>query len=165
VSFSKCTSETCLHCSSKPIKATSAVGHLRTYGGMLSPIPSPWHEGHYATFMEVETLADLGKQTTDDFCPSKINSCLGQCEQQCSYIFMSKADKTRQIMMCHSSRKHTMGDDQDQEQTPAIICPFVTDAGECGQVFPTRYQLSKHRDQSGHKVKRGRWTQYNGLAV
>jgi hypothetical protein len=158
-SFSKCTLKTCPHCSSKPIKATSAVGHLRRHGGMLSPVPSPWHEGHYATFMEAETLADLGKKAkVDEFCPSKINGGLGRCDHECMYIFMSKADKTRHDMMCHSSRKHRM--DEDQDKSPAaIVCHFVTDEGECGLVFPTRYKLSKHRDQSGHKMKRGRRAQ------
>lgn len=156
VSFSKCESLSCLHCSVNPVKSTSAVAHLRQNGGMLSPLPSPWHADHYCTFLEAETFSALGKRAKrDQYCPTKMQSGVDQCELSCRYIFSSKADKTRHMMMCHHNWKSKACDDVPADR-PVVKCYFVTDDGECGLIFSTRYQLSKHQDQTGHKMKRGR---------
>ena len=75
-------------------------------------------------------------------------------EKVCSvckrYVFMSKADKDRHLLLIHDQRSAKRKADQGVAQP--LVCTFPG----CGKEFATHYQLIRHKKDTGHKCQRGR---------
>ena len=67
----------------------------------------------------------------------------------CLYVFKSKADSVRHMKLIHKKRgreAHPMG----------FTCNFKVNGTVCGEKFDTYHYLSRHKNESGHIVRRNR---------
>ncbi|XP_062515262.1 uncharacterized protein LOC134190768 [Corticium candelabrum] len=157
--FMKCDSGSCHHCSTRPVRATTAVNFLRRHGGcLMTPRPSNNHEGHYCTFLEAALMEDMGcKPLQLDYgLPSLLGKVNHVCELCNRYVFQSEADRTRHLQRIHnrSKRKEAVQAHTEQQAAPkpSHNCTYTG----CGHIFSTQYQLQRHKQETGHKCRAGR---------
>ena len=67
------------------------------------------------------------------------------------YVFTSKADEERHIQLVHGGKRGVLIADRDPgDRVQQHQCKV------CNEVFPTRYQLTKHQKAKEHKLPKGR---------
>ena len=155
LSFVKCASSSCSHCKEHPVVATQVVEELRIFGGRIpSPRPSCVDTGHFATYMEC--LVDPSQNPSLDEHRPSFQAVIGRClVGGCRYVFASQADGTRHQRLVHPSEQATT---ETSSEPKTHRCRAVVDGAVCGLTFSSAYYLRKHRQQSGHEVRRGRPT-------
>ena len=149
----KCQKKDCVCSSSEP--PTSKLWSFINSHGFFTPEPSVQFEGSYKTYLEmkflkcfVHNLHAAEKKSRPTVCPSlKDNPPLLCHDSACQDLqFFSKTALERHNRLVHRSRKR-----QNSQET-VHVCTFEN----CQKNFKTCYQLQKHKEQEGHKVKRGR---------
>ena len=114
---------------------------------MHEPTPSPDHEGHYLTYLDMINNKD---KTTfakpNEHLPSK---SIGKCEICPAWQFSSVTEANRHIKLIHPVyKKNTL-------PTKTYQCKY----NKCDLVFDTYHKLSKHRKEENHFIrKRGNET-------
>jgi hypothetical protein len=157
--FMKCTSPSCLHCSSKPIVAVEAMKFIRENGGTLfSPLKSTQHPDHYHTFLEMVDLSNEQLPTPDQYQPTFMAQPLGRCPRCPSYTFSSQAEKQRHCAVVHQlTPKQTADLDSGAGVVDVSLqrwpCKFKVRGAMCGIEFRTKRDLQKHKEEEGHKRK------------
>ena len=153
LSFVKCGSNNCEHCCAHPVKADQAIEELKLFGGRTpSPRPSATDAGHFATYLEC-LVKPSANPLPDTHRPS-FQDATGRCTSSSyQYVFLSQADATR-----HQRYMHPNASSQSTTaRLPAShVCRAIVNGAVCGKVFSTAYYLRKHRQESGHEVRRGR---------
>jgi hypothetical protein len=111
---------------------------------IIPPItPDQDHPGHYKTFSQMKTALSFSKP--DEYITHGTH---GNCKS-CKYVFSSATDEERHNLLIHGGKRNLK---LGKERTEQHVCKV------CNNTFPTRYQLLKHQDTQGHKLKKGRPT-------
>ena len=108
IEFVRCEENSCHHCSSLPKRKNEMLEAMKLFGG-TSPAPeqSIFHPGHYRTFLDLLQSAMFQNREGKEV-RKVMNNCTenGLCPMGCSYVFFSKADKKRHmILMGHPPEK------------------------------------------------------------
>ena len=147
--FIKCAIPSCTHCSRHPVHAVESLQFLRDHQGrMLTPHPSLTHPGHFSTFLECVNFCTPRQKALglDEGLPSlqHVEEEKKVCSVCKRYVFVSKADKDRHLLLIHDQRSAKRKADQGVH------------ISRCGKEFATHYQLIRHKKDTGHKCQRGR---------
>ena len=80
---------------------------------------------------------------------------VGSCTK-CRYVFSTKADKDRHILIIHNGKRAYDRENADINQAQNDDPPAQFSCQICQAFFPTRYFLRQHMNQTGHTARRGR---------
>ena len=149
LTFRKCDDPLCLHCVSKPVRATAALGFLQGRKFcMFEPQKSKKHPGHYSTFLEMceeepdDLLSNMGQEM-----PSVKDKQLGRCEICPAYTFLSVTEKKRHMSIFHPKKSART----PQGHPKQFFCKYKIEADkECGLSFQSMYRLNLHKKRAGH---------------
>ena len=105
--FMKCEQSNCSHCQHSPFQAQDTFQFLKKWNmALFTPQTSTSHPGHYKTFIEMCTSADI-VQKHDAQMPSLIRSPLKMCPHCICYTFLSKSDETRHMKFFHHQNRRS----------------------------------------------------------
>ena len=109
---------------------------------MFEPTPSPGHEDHYLTFLEMSAQNKSTLAKPNLHLPSK---SLGKCELCPAWEFTSITEAKRHVSLFHPTYNRKTLPDKKQD--------FQCKIEKCDPIFPTYYQLAKHRKMENHFKK------------
>ncbi|XP_062518097.1 uncharacterized protein LOC134193289 [Corticium candelabrum] len=141
-----CRDDSC-KCMTNGLSATSVNKVPCSDTWCLPPVtPDTDNPGHYLTY----------RQTLSALCISKPDQHLkdvmtDRCPR-CRYVFTSQADQHRHIQLVHGGNR-VLNEISGSEPVPkksTYRCVV------CSQEYHSKYQLQKHKNESGHTVGRGR---------
>lgn len=122
---------------------------LRQFGNRLpTPRASVHHDGHFSTYLELQTRAVFEKEilASDEGLPSGSH---GRCTVCPMFCFTSASDKEKHMRVLH-------GLQTPHQKPPTAAAQPVCKFDGCGLIFSTKYQLLKHKKEAGHVLPRGR---------
>ena len=113
---------------------------------MYEPTSAPNLEGHYMTFLEMLNSSDLSTfSKANEALPSKH---IGKCLMCHAWQFSSITEPKRHVSILHPNyRKDAIPTSEKQKQ-------FVCKVTMCYRVFLTYHQLTKHKTDSNHFVRK-----------
>jgi len=145
--FRKCDpkSRPCKYCKVNPIRSSDEFWSClpkKQQGGLFFDCEEDsLQPGHYRTLLDLlGDISELSIKPDGQF--SEIKRCQ---EKDCLYSFKSLQDSQRHHRIAHG----TTGPKVNEH-----VCKFKIDGSVCGQVFTTKWNLTKHKNTSGHKMSR-----------
>jgi len=135
----------CRYCKDHPVRSSdqfwSCLPNKKKGGLFFDCEEDTQHPGHYRTLLDL--LEDISEVTIK---PDGQFTEVKRCEVRgCLYSFKSDQDAQRHCRLAHGILGPKVQDH---------ICRWKVEGVACGQVFTTKWKLTKHKNSSGHKKKR-----------
>lgn len=138
-------------CMETGIQATDVMKIPYSDRWSLPPItPDPENPGHYKTFRQ-QLPSLVFSQPDEHLKEVMIESC-----SKCKYVFTSGIDRNKHAKLVHGGVRNMANMETDSGSDTGTSTKKVHKCGVCDNEYPTRYQLLKHQEDQGHKLKRGR---------